>query len=118
GTQRLTQLCGRGIAGRLILGAEVIDGAEAQRLGLVQWSRPRAQLADWTRELAARIAALPKAALVAAKRCIGAQADPDRDGFAEELAATRRLYDHPESRNKVIEFLNRSTANTQSKETP
>lgn len=118
GTQRLTQLCGPGIARRLILGAEVIDGAEAERLGLVQWSWPRAQLADRTRELAARVAALPKAALVAAKRCIAAQADPDRDGFAEELAATRRLYDHPESRNRVIEFLNRSTTHSPSKETP
>jgi len=117
GTQRLTRLCGRAVAGRLILGAEVIDGAEAERLGLVQWVRPRAQLSDWTRELAARVAALPKAALVAAKRCIAAQGDPSRDGFAEELAATRRLYDHPESRNKVIEFLKGSTSKNQSKET-
>lgn len=117
GTQRLTRLCGRGIAGRLILGAEVIDGAEAGRLGLVQWVRPRAQLADWTRELAARIAALPKAALVAAKLCIAAQGEPGRDGFAEELAATRRLYEHPESRSRVAEFLNRSTTQNHSKET-
>jgi len=117
GTQRLTRLCGRAIAGRLILGAEVIDGTEAERLGLVQWWRPRAQLADWTAELAARVAALPRAALVAAKRCIAAQGDPSRDGYAEELAATRRLYDHPESRNKVIEFLNRSTTQIPSKET-
>jgi enoyl-CoA hydratase/carnithine racemase len=118
GTQRLTRLCGRGTAGRLILGAEVIDGAEAERLGLVQWSWPGAQLADGTAELAARVAALPKAALVAAKRCIAAQGDPDRDGFAEELAATRRLYDHPDSRNKVIEFLNRNITQSHSKETP
>jgi len=108
GTQRLTRLCGRGVAKRLILGAETIDGTEAERLGLVQWVQPREQLADWTRQLAARIAALPKAALAMAKDCIAAQADPGRDGFAEEIAASRRLYHHPETRSRVSEFLNRN----------
>lgn len=108
GTQRLTRLCGRGVAKRLILGAETIDGTEAERLGLVQWVQPREQLADWTRQLAARIAALPKAALAMAKDCIAAQTDPGRDGFAEEIAASRRLYHHPETRSRVSEFLNRN----------
>ena len=74
GTQRLTRLCGRGVAGRLMLGAEVIDGAEAARLGVVQWSEPRAQLPGKAQELAARYAALPRPALAAIKRCIAAQA--------------------------------------------
>jgi enoyl-CoA hydratase/carnithine racemase len=115
GTQRLTRLCGRGVAKRLILGAETIDGAEAERLGLVQWVRPREELADWTRQLAARIAALPKAALALAKDCIAAQGDPNRDGFAEEIDASQRLYHHPETRGKVSEFLNRNAIH--SKET-
>jgi enoyl-CoA hydratase/carnithine racemase len=117
GTQRLTRLCGRGLANRLILGAEVIDGAEGERLGLVQWARPREQLADFTRDLAAKIAVLPKAALAEAKYCIAAQGDPTRDGFAEELAASRRLYHHPETRRRVSEFLNRSAPQSHSKET-
>jgi len=117
GTQRLTRLCGRGVASRLILGAEVIDGAQAERLGLVQWARPREQLAEWTRDLAARYAAAPKAALAAAKRCIEAQNDPARDGFSEELAATRHLYEEPETRRRVSEFLNRSATQSYSKET-
>ncbi len=117
GTQRLTRLCGRGIANRLILGAEVIDGAEAERLGIVQWSKPRVRLAEAARDIAARFAALPKAALAEAKRCIAAQGDPTRDGFSEELAASQRLYHHPETRRRVSEFLNRSTTQSQSKET-
>lgn len=117
GTQRLTRLCGRGVAKRLILGAEVIDGAEAERLGLVQWAKPREQLAGWTRELAARISALPKAALAMAKDCIAAQGNPDRDGFSEEIAASRRLYHHPETRSKISEFLNRNATQSHSKET-
>src|SRR6266545_2733014 len=74
GTQRLTRLCGPGIARRLILGAEVIDGT-----------------------------------LAANKRCIAAQGDPRRDGFAEEIAATRILYGHSETRAKVSEFLDKGT---------
>jgi len=107
GTQRLTRLCGPGVAKRLILGAEIIDGESAERLGIVQWARPRAELAAWTRELAARLAAMPKAALAANKRCIAAATDAGRDGYAEELLETRALYDHPETRKKVQAFLAR-----------
>lgn len=107
GTQRLTRLCGAGVAKRLILGAEVIDGAEALRLGIVQWVEPRAQLARWTAALAQRIGALPYAALVANKRCIAAALDPNCDGFAEEITETRTLYDQPETRRKVAAFLAR-----------
>jgi enoyl-CoA hydratase/carnithine racemase len=105
GTQRLTRLCGPGIAKRLILGGEILDGAQAAQLGLVQWAQPRERLADWTRELAARLSVSPKAALAANKRCIGAAGAAGRDGFAEEIAETRQLYEHPETRRKVAEFL-------------
>mgnify|MGYP001214875791 CR=1 FL=1 len=107
GTQRLTRLCGPGLAKRLILGAELIDGAEAERLGLVQWARPLAQLPAFAREIAARYAAMPKAALAANKRCIAAATDPERDGYADEIAETRRLYDQPETRRMVSAFLAR-----------
>lgn len=118
GTQRLTRLCGRGIAKRLILGAELIDGAQAERLGIVQWALPREQLAASTRELAARIADMPRAALTASKRCIHAAGDPARDGFAEELAATRDLYRQAETRAKVAEFLTRRATQPKTKEMP
>ncbi len=109
GTQRLTRLCGRGIANRLILGGEIVDGATAERLGLVQWARPRAELATWTAELAARCAGVPRAAVAANKRCLAAAGDPARDGFAEEIAGTLDLYRHPETRRRVSEFLEKST---------
>ena len=86
-------------------GAEVVDGAAAERLGLVQWAVPRAQLADFARDIAGRYAAMPKAALAANKRCIAAATDPERDGYADEIAETRTLYDHPDTRAKVSDFL-------------
>ncbi len=108
GTQRLTRLCGRGISARLILGGEVIDGTLAERLGVVQWTQPRSHLAEWTRELAMRFAQVPRPAIAASKGCLTAAGDPHRDGFAEELVATRKLYQHPETRRRVAEFLDRS----------
>jgi enoyl-CoA hydratase/carnithine racemase len=110
GTQRLTRLCGPGVAKRLIFGAEVIDGAQALQLGIVQWAVPREQLASAAREIAARLATSPKAALAANKRCIAAQGDPRRDGYADEIAETRMLYDNPETRRKVVKFLARGAS--------
>ena len=105
GTQRLTRLCGPGLAKRLILGAELVDGASAERLGLVQWAVPHAQLAYFAAQIAQRYAAMPKAALAANKRCIAAATDPERDGYADEIVETRRLYDHPDTRARVSDFL-------------
>ena len=108
GTQRMARLCGHSIAKRLILGAEVLDGAQAERLGIVQWAHPRQELAERTRDLATHLASMPKAALAAAKSCIAAQGVPARDGFAEEISGTRLLYNNPESRRRVSEFLDRN----------
>src|SRR5207342_2828775 len=51
GTQRLTRLCGPALAARLILGAEIIDGAAAERLGAVHWTAPYVVLAPPTAEI-------------------------------------------------------------------
>jgi enoyl-CoA hydratase len=108
GTQRLTRMCGRGVAHRLILGAELVDGVEAERLGLVQWVRPRAELAEVAGALAERLAGIPRAALAANKRCIALADLQGDDGFEAELAGTRALYDHPETRARVSDFLDKS----------
>jgi enoyl-CoA hydratase len=105
GTQRLTRLVGRGLANRLILGAEAVDGVTAERLGLVQWVCPRAELADRAAEIASRIAALPAAALAAAKRCITSAATPGRGGYVDELELTRDLQTDAETRERVSAFI-------------
>jgi enoyl-CoA hydratase/carnithine racemase len=105
GTQRLTRLVGPGTASRLILGAETVDGVTAAQLGLVQWTVPRADLAEAARALAERVAALPRTALGAAKQCIAAALDASRDGFAEEIAHTRQLYQQAATRERVSAFL-------------
>ena len=105
GTQRLTLLCGEPVAKRLILGAEVLDGAQAAALGVVHWSVPRDVLAAKARELAERVAALPSAALAACKRCISAAGKPDHDGYGMELAATEDLLASERTQALVRAFL-------------
>ncbi len=108
GTQRLTRLCGRSIAFRMILGAEHLDGRTAEQLGVVQWCAPRAELAARTDALIDGLAVLPQHALAESKHCILIQADPEQDGFEAELAGTRRLLDNPETQARVSAFFERS----------
>lgn len=105
GTQRLTRLVGRGIASRLILGAEAVDGATAERLGLVQWACPRAELAGRAMEIVERIAGLPAVALAAAKRCVASAVLPGRGGYGDELELTRELQTDAETRERVGAFV-------------
>ncbi len=106
GTQRLTALCGPALAKRLILGAEAVTGQTAADLGLVHWAVPASDLPGFAAGLAERLAGLPRAAIAAAKSCIAAALDPARDGFAEELAATRDLLlNEPETQSRVAAFL-------------
>lgn len=105
GTQRLTRLVGHGTAARLILGAEVVDGATAAALGLAHWAVDDAALAGEAAAIARRIAANPPAALAACKRCMALAASPGNAGFAAELAESKTLYNHPETRALVAAFL-------------
>lgn len=105
GTQRLTRLCGPGVARRLILGAEMVNGEKACELGLVQWAIAPQQLEAWTRELVASLAGLPAAALAASKRCLAAAEQAGESGFALELHETRQLLGREDTRERIAKFL-------------
>ncbi len=105
GTQRLTRLCGPGTASRLILGGEVVDGAEAERLGIVQWAVAPAALDGRAQELASAVGGLSRAALLASKDCILASFERGADGYARELEKPLDLMKNPDSRARVTQFL-------------
>ena len=110
GTQRLPRTCGDAVARRLILGAEVIDGVEAARLGVVHQAVPADRLAEEARRLAETVAAHPAQALAASKRCIAMSRDASQDGFEMELTETRRLYGLAETRERIRAFLEKSSS--------
>jgi len=105
GTQRLTRLCGRGVASRLILSGDVIDGVTAERIGIVQWSVEHEKLEAEAKAVAARIESLSSGSVREAKRLIAAAFDPARDGYAEELEADRRLFETEDTRTRLAKFL-------------
>jgi enoyl-CoA hydratase len=70
GTQRTTRLAGRGWAMYLCLTGELIDAAEALRIGLVQKVVPLAGLLDEAKRIASVIAAKAPLAIAATKRAI------------------------------------------------
>ncbi len=74
GTQRLTRLVGRGMAMYLCLTGEMIDAAEALRIGLVQRVVPLAGLIDEARRVAGAIASKAPLAIAATKAAIDAGA--------------------------------------------
>jgi enoyl-CoA hydratase len=104
GTQRLTRLCGPGVSARLILGGEVVDGAEAERLGIVQWYVEAAELDAAIQRIVDRIAQLSRPALIAAKDCIASYFDPNVDGYARELEKPFVLMQTQEARQRVDQF--------------
>jgi len=104
GTQRLTRLCGRAVAARLIFAAEILDGADAVGLGIGQWAVAGTEISTRACEIVQRIAALPSAALFGGKRCIAAAEEPGDRGYSAERDETRRLSANPETRERVAAF--------------
>ena len=107
GTQRLSWLCGRAVASRLILTGETITAAEAHRIGVVQWCVEPAQIAEEAARIAARVAAYPRHATAGAKSAIFAAADPGADGFALETEVVRSCFESSATRELVTAFLAR-----------
>jgi enoyl-CoA hydratase len=104
GTQRLPRLVGPGIAARMILGGEVIDGTEAARLGVVQWVVAPGELDAKVAEVSERVAGLARPALVACKSCMAAYFDPAKDGFAMEIDQPLTLMETREARERIAAF--------------
>ncbi|CAN5682040.1 enoyl-CoA hydratase-related protein [soil metagenome] len=75
GTQRLPRVVGTGQAMRLILTAEIIDAAEAIRIGLVDLVFPADQLRDRVLEIAGKMAERSPVALAMAKAAVRAAAE-------------------------------------------
>lgn len=105
GTQRLTWLCGRAIASRLILSGEVISAEEAHRVGLVQWCVEPERIAQEAARIAGRYAAMPRHATMGAKAAIVAAFNPAVDGFALETEVVRTCFESADTRALVTSFL-------------
>lgn len=109
GTQRLTRLCGPGTAARIILACDVVDGATARELGMVQWAVPAKDLAAEAEALAKRLSELAIPAVQVAKRCMTMVNPPTREGYETELQGTHGLMATTETRTRVKAFFTQRT---------
>ena len=91
---RLPRIMGRGRALEVLLTADDIRGADAERLGYVNRAVPEAELDDFVAALATRIASFDKWAIANTKRLVNeASLPPDveiRAGWDACMASVKR----------------------------
>jgi enoyl-CoA hydratase/carnithine racemase len=91
GCSRLPALIGLGRAKELILASKLIDGAEAERIGLANRVAPAAELAAATDALAAELLACAPLAMGLAKGVLNAAARPALAHTLEQEVAAQEL---------------------------
>jgi enoyl-CoA hydratase len=106
GLGRLAQLVGREKAAEMVMTGEVIDAAEALRIGLVGRVVPHDELMPTARGLAERIAANPPLAVQALKRGLRQALDPDWASLGSWVSSTLgELFQTEDHREGVRSFL-------------
>jgi enoyl-CoA hydratase len=89
GTQRLTRFVGKSKAMEMVLTGRMMDGAEAERAGLVSRIVPAASLVEEAVKTAQAIAGLSASAVYAAKECVNRAYETT---LAEGIRFERRLF--------------------------
>ncbi len=85
GTQRLTQLIGKGKAMELLMTADMIGAAEAKELGLVNHVYPLAELLVKAKEVLAKIQSKAPIAISHIITCVNEAAAAEKNGFINEI---------------------------------
>jgi enoyl-CoA hydratase len=106
GTQRLTQAVGKYRAMELVLTAEAMSAAEAERFGLVNRVVPVELLLDEAKKIAKKIAAKPVLAVKAAKEAVLKSANISLDeGLDFERKSFYMLFASEDRREGMKAFL-------------
>ncbi|WP_117590988.1 enoyl-CoA hydratase/isomerase family protein [Haloprofundus halophilus] len=106
GTQRLTRLVGPGQARKLVLSGELVDGAEAAEIGLVEEARPADELDERVADLVGKMASKSPLALARAKEALRAATRMDLDsGLAYESELFVGLFDSHDKNEGIDAFL-------------
>ncbi|HLB36732.1 MAG TPA: enoyl-CoA hydratase-related protein [Gemmatimonadales bacterium] len=110
GTQRLPRLVGLGNAFRLLYTGDLIDAAEALRIGLVDDVVPAAELMARARALADKIATKSPVALSLMKEAVRASVRlPLDQGFRHEVTLFGLAFSSDDKREGVAAFLGKRT---------
>jgi enoyl-CoA hydratase/carnithine racemase len=106
GTQRLPRLVGRGRAIDIMATARQVPADEAKAIGLVDRLVPAGEATTAALELAGRLRVLPRSAVTAVVRTVGAAFDlPLRDGRRFEVEQIQELFEHGEAAEGIAAFV-------------
>ncbi|RFZ83007.1 enoyl-CoA hydratase [Mucilaginibacter terrenus] len=107
GTQRLTQLVGRGKALEMILTADMVTAEQALQSGLVNAVVPQTELLAKAEEMTAKILSRAPLALAAAIRSVNAAATDGVNGFETEITEFGQCFSTADFKEGVDAFLNK-----------
>lgn len=111
GTQRLTQLVGKGKAMEMITTADMITAEKAAEIGLVNTVVPQEDLLAKAEEILAKIKLRAPLAIANAIMAINAATNPKLNGFDVEIDAFANCFNTADFKEGVNAFLEKRKAN-------
>ena len=105
GTQRLTQLIGKGRAMELLMSGSMIDAPAALQYGLVNDVVPREELMNKTLSVAGLINTKAPLALAGCIKAVNAAFDKNTNGYETEMNIFGELFDTADAKEGAAAFL-------------
>ncbi|WP_316750196.1 enoyl-CoA hydratase/isomerase family protein [Pedobacter gandavensis] len=110
GTQRLTQLVGKGKAIEMITTADMITAAEAGKIGLVNHVVPAEELLAKAEEILSKIKLRAPLAVASAIRAVNAAIRFDENGYDTEIKEFGKCFDTEDFKEGTSAFLEKRKA--------
>lgn len=105
GTQRLTELIGKGKAMEMILTANMISADEALKCNLVNYVVPQEELLSLAEKLANKIVQNSSSAISFAIKTVNAYSDKTKNGYEEEISNFGACFGTSDFKEGTIAFL-------------
>jgi enoyl-CoA hydratase len=115
GTQRLTQLVGKGKALEIILTADMITAEEAYKIGLINHVVSQDDLLTKAEEIMNRILLRSPLAVASAIAAVNASTQTGVDGFQKEIDEFAKCFDTVDFKEGTSAFLEKRKPNFQAK---
>jgi len=111
GTQRLTQLVGKGRALEMIATADMISAERAEQIGLLNYVVPAEELISKAEEILKKVKSRAPLAIAAAIRATNAVFEDGTNGFDVEIAEFGRCFSTEDFKEGVAAFLEKRPSN-------
>ena len=115
GTQRLTQLVGKGRAIEMLMSANMIDANTALQFGLVNYVVPAEELLNKTKSILEIINSKAPLAVAACIKAANAVFDETKDGYKTEIDAFGECFVTEDMKEGTTAFLEKRKANFKGK---